>query len=319
MEFTKIHGIGNDFIVFDGISSPFDLTPRQVRILCDRNFGVGADGVIIVQPPRNPGSAGYMHYFNADGSLAQMCGNGIRCTAKWLVDGGYVTPDAPSAADEPATGALTIDTLSGPKHITYRASNGKLTDATVNMGAPILNPADIPVNAETNATANAGTALDREKYATGVTVNTPWAEAEFTFVSMGNPHAVWFIENFLELPGELFIGSEHSLDQMDIDRIGAFLSSHRMFPDRANIEFAALDEDRPDIIHMRVFERGVGETLACGTGACATAVAAALTDQTTRNTEIHLPGGTLDIQWKDDGDVYMTGAAAQSFVGEVSI
>ncbi|MFC5369375.1 diaminopimelate epimerase [Arcanobacterium bovis] len=307
IDFIKLHGLGNDFVVIDGMKSSFDPSADQVRELCDRHFGVGADGVIVVQPPKNTGSAGYMHYINADGSLAQMCGNGVRCTAKFLVDEGYV---------DATCGNLTVDTLAGPRSLSFTAESGKLTTATVNMGQPIFEPAQIPVRAPRESLAkNPETGVE---FVRNLQVQTPWGDVTFTCISMGNPHAIWFIDSFDDLPDTLFDSGNHesgkNLTTMDIDKIGAFLEAHPIFPEKSNIEFVSVHDGA---LHTRVFERGVGETLACGTGACATGVAGYLTGRTGRRVDVVLPGGTLEIEWTESGAVNMTGPAAESFRGTI--
>ncbi|MCI5825858.1 MAG: diaminopimelate epimerase [Arcanobacterium sp.] len=349
-EFVKLHGLGNDFIVIDGMREPTDMSPELVQRLCDRHFGIGADGVIIVQPGRSEQGDGYMHYFNADGTLAEMCGNGVRCTAKFLVDHQYVPPLA-TASEFATAPSLTVDTLSGPKRIEYATDTaGALTYATVDMGAPILTPAKVPVNAEANAvvSAQANPTLAGTAYARDVLVPTPWANAVITAVSMGNPHMIWFFDSaeaFEALPTELFAptasrstttvsadtGTPSSdrtlppeagsaldyLARLDLNRIGAYLESNvEAFPNKANIEFVV---PAADGLHMRVFERGVGETLACGTGACATGVAGALTGRTGRSTDIRLLGGTLHIEWAENGHVLMSGSATESFRGTLEL
>ncbi|WP_200829160.1 diaminopimelate epimerase [Arcanobacterium ihumii] len=302
IDFIKLHGLGNDFVVIDGMKGNVDVDPAQVRALCDRHFGIGADGVIVVQPPKNSGSAGYMHYINTDGSLAQMCGNGVRCTAKFLVDEGYV---------DASQGELTVDTLAGKRPLQFSVDTGKLTEATVNMGEPIFDPELVPVRAPQESVADhaeSGTSFVRD-----LKVQTPWCDVTFTCISMGNPHALWFIDSFEELPDALFNG-EKTLENMDIDRIGAYLESHEVFSEKSNIEFVEL---RDGLLHTRVFERGVGETLACGTGACATGVGGYLTGRVGREVDVVLPGGMLKIEWTEGGAVKMTGPATESYRGTI--
>lgn len=299
IDFAKLHGLGNDFIFIDDLSSEVNLTDDEVRALCDRHFGIGADGVILVRPSEDADCVAYMHYINADGTLAQMCGNGVRCFAKYLVDRGFVNESEAS---------LVADTLAGPKRITFeRDDSGRLASATVDMGNPILMPESIPTNLDANATfEDMPCVLDE-------LIDSPWGTFAFTCVSMGNPHAICFLDDLDALDPSLFVDkATRSLDSLDLDRIGAFFESHDAFPEKANIEFAHIDADG---IHMRVYERGCGETLACGTGACATDVAAALTGRAGKHNKILLRGGALDIDWAEDGHVLMTGPAIESFTG----
>ena len=303
LTFTKLNGAGNDFVFVDDLSSEIELTTSQVAWLCDRHFGIGADGVILVRPSERPECAAYMHYINSDGTLAQMCGNGVRCFAKFLVDRGYV---------QPSDGAFVADTLAGPKPISFTVDDeGKMTQATVDMGHPILDPQTVPVSVEANAQSTTGVA-----YAGDIAIESPWGPFAFTCVSMGNPHAITFIEDFEALPDELFASDEKTLATLDLEKIGAFYESNPIFPEKANIEFASITERG---IEMRVYERGCGETLACGTGACATCVAAALTDRASRENDLILRGGVLHIHWTDDDHVMMTGPAAEAFEGTVKL
>ncbi len=306
MEFTfyKMHGLGNDFVFIDDMRRTIELTREQVAFLCDRHFGIGGDGVILVRPSKRPECAGYMHYINSDGTLAQMCGNGVRCFAKFLVDHGYV---------DAQEGTLIADTLAGPKPIQFEVdADGLMTKATVDMGEPILEPEAVPVSLKANAETKQGVAYVRE-YA----IDSPWAPFSFTCISMGNPHAVTFIDDFDALPDELFKGAPvKSLDTFDVDLVGAYYEKHPAFPEKANIEFACLTDEG---IAMRVFERGCGETLACGTGTCATSVAASLTGRAGRENDVMLRGGLLHISWEADNHVMMTGAAATSFSGTIAL
>ncbi len=302
-EFAKLHGLGNDFVFFDDMENTMNLSDDQVKSLCDRHFGIGADGVILVRPPKTPGALAYMHYINSDGSLAQMCGNGVRCFAKYLVDYGY--------AD--ASGSLIVDTMAGPKPITYTTdANGLLALATVDMGRPILDPKLVPVNAPVDAVSDSG-----EGYVRNLAIASPWGTFRFTCVSMGNPHAVCILDDWENLSDELFSNEgEKNLASLDLDRIGAYFETHPVFPEKTNVEFATTASDG---IHMRVFERGCGETLACGTGACATSVAAALSGWKGRESDVHLLGGALHVSWGENGHVLMTGPAQLAFTGSVEI
>ncbi len=300
IQFVKLHGLGNDFIVIDNMSSSLEITEEEVIQLCDRHFGVGADGVIVVRPSQRLDCAGYMHYINSDGTLAQMCGNGVRCTAKFLVDYGYVDPDVKS---------FGIETLAGAKYISFEVNEEqKLIAATVNMGNPILSPDDIPVNCQANDVTEDGVPFVRE-----MPIDSPWGIFAFTCVSMGNPHAVCFIDDMASISDELFSSADNKqLATFDVSCVGAFFESHALFPEKTNVEFASC---KPDSIDMRVYERGCGETLACGTGACATSVAATLTQRCGRNNVVRLLGGELSIAWNSHNEVMMTGPATEVFTG----
>ena len=290
----------------------FELSAQVVADLCDRHTGIGADGVIVVKPSPRPECSGYMHYINADGTLAQMCGNGVRCFAKFLVDHGYVNP---------AAGNFIADTLAGPKPISFEIdSANQLTLATVDMGSPILEPSRVPTALSANAANSEGVGYVRE-----AELDSPWGPFAFTCVSMGNPHTVSFLDEakLAALPAECFTNSaqnqttnERRLATLDVDRIGAFFESHEAFPEKTNVEFARVINRTT--IEMRVFERGCGETHACGTGACATQVAAHLLDKTDEEADLLLLGGTLHIALRNQ-HVIMTGPAQESFSGTVDI
>lgn len=303
VKFVKLHGLGNDFVFIDDFEETLELSPETVAHLCDRHFGIGADGVVLVRPSKRPECAGYMHYINSDGTLAEMCGNGVRCFSKFLVDNGYV---------DPQSGSYIADTLRGPLPISFKlAEDGTMAFATVDMDEPIFDPALVPVSAEANATAPNG-----EGYVRETPLESPWGTFAFTCVSMGNPHAICFLDNLDALEDGLFTSKDKRLETLDLNKIGAFFESHEAFPAKANIEFVCVEDNG---LHMRVFERGCGETLACGTGSCATLVAAALTGRSARQNDVVLLGGTLHIEWAENNHVMMTGPAAQSFTGTVCI
>ena len=281
LQFTKMNGLGNDFVFIEDLPGDLDFSPEAVQWFCDRHFGIGADGLILVRRAPDPAADYYMHYFNADGSLAEMCGNGARCFAKYVVDHGLVAEDATS---------LVIETLGGLKPVTFvRDEGGLLASATVDMGVPALSPEDIPTTLE-------GTHIY------DCPIETPAGEVRITAVSMGNPHVVLWVED---------------VDTAPVDIVGPFIERHEYFPHGTNVEFAQLVDERT--VRLRVWERGVGETLACGTGACATAVAAVLSCRTGRDVTVELPGGELEIRWHDDDHVYMTGSAATSFRGVIEV
>jgi diaminopimelate epimerase len=289
MQFTKMHGIGNDFIMIDCLSEdgPALLSEAQTRAsdLCDRHFGIGADGVITV----SRGHAGTpaaksrfaMRMFNPDGTEAEMCGNGIRCFAKYVYDRGYSRGETDLPV-ETGAGLLRVHILVGP--------NGKADRVRVDMGAPILVPRLIPTTLSEGETP----IVDRPLALSGRTLAV-------TTVSMGNPHAVTFVEDVASFP---------------VAEIGPQVEKHPAFPKRTNTEFVQLLSRNE--MNFRVWERGAGETMACGTGACAAAVAGDLTGRTARQVLIHLLGGDLEIDWSEsDNHVFMTGSANEVFSGDV--
>jgi diaminopimelate epimerase len=281
LTFTKMNGLGNDFVMIEDLDGTLDFAPEAVQWFCDRHFGIGGDGLILVRRATTPEADYYMHYHNADGSLAEMCGNGARCFAKYIVDHGLVPADADS---------LVIETLGGLKPVTFtRDEDGLLDSATVDMGEPILAPEDIP-------TTFSGTQVY------DCPIDTPLGEVRITAVSMGNPHAIIWVDD---------------IDEAPVHTLGPLVETHEAFPRHTNVEFAEFVD--AEHIRLRVWERGVGETLACGTGACATLVAAVLSCRTGRQATIELPGGDLVIRWHENDRVYMTGSAATSFVGTVTL
>ena len=245
-----------------------------------------------------------MHYINSDGTLAQMCGNGVRCFAKFLVDNGIV---------DSAAGSLVADTLAGPRPITFTVDErGELNTATVDMGAPILDPALVPVDASANAVSAQGVPYVRE-----LPLESPWGTFRFTCVSMGNPHAICFLDDLEALDGALFPAGTRTLAALDLDRIGAFYECHDAFPEKTNVEFAVVGTDG---IEMRVYERGCGETLACGTGSTAALAVTARLGKCGDEADVILRGGTLHIAWDRMQDLlYMTGPAAFVFDGTVTL
>lgn len=303
-EFVKLNGLGNDFIVMDDRASQIEMSTEQVQALCDRHFGIGADGIILVRPPKTPDALAYMHYINSDGTLAQMCGNGVRCFAKFLVDAGIA-----DAASE----RLIAGTMAGDRPLTFTVDEeDRMLEATVDMGCPILDPSAVPTALTANAERPDGTPFVKE-----VLLDSPWGAFSFTCASMGNPHAVCFVEDWESLPDALFTDAQDKgLSTLRIDEAGAFFESHPAFPEKTNVEFA---EVTPDGISMRVFERGCGETLACGTGACATFVSAVLTGRAAESSTVHLLGGDLQIRWDGDASVKMTGPAQEAFRGRVEV
>lgn len=280
LAFTKMTGIGNDFVFIEDLEDEWQLTPEAVQWLCDRRFGVGADGVILVRAGKD-GADFYMHYLNADGSLAEMCGNGARCFVKYLVDHRLIGPEASSAV---------IGTLGGLRPVTFtRDAVGRMSRATVDMGEPLLAGAELP------STFSGERVVDEP-------LDTPAGVVRLTGVAMPNPHAVLWVDD---------------VDAAPVDSVGPFIEHHAAFPKGTNVEFAHVVQD--GTIELRVWERGVGETLACGTGACATLVAAVLGSRSGRAATIALPGGKLEIEWGEDGHVRMTGTAAEVFSGSIEL
>lgn len=280
MKFTKMHGCGNDYIYIDCFKETVANESELAVKLSDRHFGIGGDGIILIK--KGTKADFEMVMYNADGSRGAMCGNGIRCVAKYAYDNGYTDKTS-----------FSIESMGAVKYIDVTVENGKVILAKVDMGAPILKAADVPVNSG-----------NKKVISEKITV----ADREFnmTCVSMGNPHAVMFID-------------EHPKD-FDLDFYGAkFECNTDVFPNRVNAEFAKVI-DRKNI-EMRVFERGTGETLACGTGTCATVVAAILNGYVDNDVTVHLIGGDLQIQWsgKEEDSVFMTGPAATVFTGEIDL
>ena len=279
LRFTKMHGCGNDFIVVNDLASDWDFDEEAVQLLCDRHFGIGADGLILVRNPSDPQADFFMLYTNADGSLAEMCGNGVRVFAKYLADAGLVSEDH-----------VAVQTLGGIKRIDIiRDETGAFSLARVDMGAPVLDAADIPTTLHGDPVVDA-------------IVSTMAGDVLVTCVSMGNPHAIVWVDDVEVAP---------------VTTVGPLVETAPVFPRKTNVEFAHMVG--ADRIRLRVWERGVGETLACGTGACATLVAASLTGRTGRSATIELPGGDLEIEWGQDDRVRMTGPAETVFSGVWSI
>lgn len=277
MKFTKMHGCGNDYIYVNCLEETVKNPSKTAQVLSDRHFGIGSDGLILIKPSDKADFE--MEMYNADGSESQMCGNGIRCVAKYVYD--YKLTDKTK---------ISVDTKAGIKYLDLKTEDGKVKMVTVDMGAPILEGKKVPV------------ALDKAKVvAEPITVSG--VEYEFTAVSMGNPHSVTFVDN---------------TEEFDIEEIGPQFEFHPMFPERVNAEFVQiLDRKR---INMRVWERGTGETLACGTGACASVVACVLNGLTDNEVFVHLLGGDLLIKYdQKQNKVFMTGPATTVFDGEVDI
>ncbi len=277
LKFTKMHGLGNDYIYINGfkeqIKDPGDLSIK----ISDRHFGIGSDGIVLILPSQTCDFR--MRMFNNDGTEAEMCGNASRCVAKYVYDFGLTDKEE-----------ITLETLAGVKVLKMEVIAGKVERVTVNMGPPILSTKEIPAIFPKDRVVGEPIDVDGDVY-------------KVTCVSMGNPHAITFVED---------------LEVFDVHGVGVKIENHKMFPKRINAEFAQIIDRKT--IKMRVWERGSGETLACGTGASATLVAAVLNKLTDRKAKLILLGGDLDIEWNEkNNNVYMTGPATTVFQGEIEI
>jgi len=274
LSFMKMHGLGNDFVVFDAINQKIDLTTRQIQFIADRHFGIGCDQVLLVEPPRSLSTDFYYRIFNADGSEVEQCGNGARCFANFV----HIT----GLSDKEI---LHVGTLSGSIHLRHE-DDGQVK---VNMGAPILEPALIPFEAESQS-KHYPIEVDNKSF-------------KIAAVSMGNPHAVIQVKSVADAP---------------VEQIGSLLERHPRFPQRVNVGFMTV-KDRSHI-DLRVFERGAGETLACGSGACAAVVAGRMNGLLDEQVEVSLPGGTLMVSWTEgDAPVWMSGPAIKVFEGKIKL
>ena len=277
MKFTKMHGIGNDYVYVNCFEESVKNPAEVSKFVSDRHFGIGSDGLILISPSAIADFR--MNIYNADGSQAEMCGNGIRCVAKYVYDYGLTDKTD-----------ISVETLAGIKYLRLQVENGKVASVEVNMGAPILEPKEIPVAVEESPVVNVPVEVKGKIY-------------HMTCVSMGNPHAIIFMNNVKDL---------------DIAAIGPYFENHTVFPKRTNTEFVeVLDRNT---VNMRVWERGSDETLACGTGSCATTVACILNDKTENEVTVHLLGGDLKIRWdREANQVYMTGPTTVVFDGEITL
>jgi diaminopimelate epimerase len=273
MRFIKMHGIGNDYVYVDCFQERVSEPERLAVRISNRHVGVGGDGLILIMPSDKADAR--MRIFNADGSEAQMCGNGIRCLAKYVYESGI------SRKSE-----LVVETPAGVLSLRLMTANGSVNKVQVNMGKPRLRRQDIPMRGE-------GDRVLAEKLAAG--------DREFavTCVSMGNPHCIIYVEDVAQFP---------------VTHYGPLLEHHPQFPQRTNVEWVEWVNARE--IRQRTWERGSGETLACGTGACAATVASVLNGRTERAVTVHLLGGDLEIEWAADEHVYMTGPAVEVFRGD---
>lgn len=274
MKFTKMHGCGNDYVYVDGFTEQIQDKPAFARAVSDRHFGIGSDGAIFIN--RSKEADFEMEMYNADGTRGEMCGNGIRCVAKFVYDKGLTDKKK-----------ISVVSFGKVKYLDLNVEKGKVKSVKVNMGAPVLRAADVPVKSVMEQS------VDEPIIAGG-------KEYRMTCVSMGNPHTVVFVKNLADL---------------DIAAVGPLFENHEVFPNRTNTEFVEIvDRNR---VNMRVWERGSGETLACGTGCCATVVACVLNGLTEEKVTVGVLGGEIEIFWDRKEDlVYMTGPAATVFEGE---
>lgn len=277
LKFTKMHGIGNDYVYVNCFKETVSDPEKLSIFVSDRHFGVGSDGLVLIMPSDKADFR--MRMFNADGSEGMMCGNATRCIGKYVYDNGMTDKTD-----------ITLETKSGIKRLKLFVKDGKVETVLVDMGKAIIKPADIPVRSELD------TFISQK-----ITVNGK--EETVTCVSMGNPHCVLFTDT--------------PVDTIELEKIGPYFENHELFPERINTEFANVLDDHT--VKMRVWERGSGETWACGTGACAAAVAACLNGYCKRGEEITLKlrGGDLTITYNEDGTVLMRGPAAKVFDGEL--
>ena len=285
MKFTKMHGAGNNYIYVNGFEETVADRPEMSRRVSDIRFGIGSDGLIVIDPSDVADCK--MDIYNADGSQAMMCGNGIRCVAKFAYDNGIAQKEE-----------ISVETLSGVKTIRVKVSGGKVYEATVNMGEPILKPSDIPAKAPEVVPEGWS-----DELALGFPLTVDGKEWRATLVSMGNPHCVVYMD-------ELY-------NALDIEKTGPLFENNAIFPNRVNTEFISVIDDKT--LQMRVWERGSGETYACGTGACAAVVSSILNGYCKQDEDItvHLRGGDLTIRWSSaDNCVYMTGEAVTICSGE---
>ncbi|QDU06195.1 Diaminopimelate epimerase [Gimesia chilikensis] len=273
MKFTKMHGAGNDYVYVNCFeeSLPEDIASLAMAV-SDRHKGIGSDGLILICPSEKADAR--MRMFNADGSESEMCGNGVRCVAKYVYDHGIAKQQT-----------LKIETGAGVLHLDLELAGSRVSQVRVNMGQPILKSAEIPTLLPGDPPVDADLDLGDQSL-------------KVTCVSMGNPHCITFVDE---------------LNDHWVHGIGPKVEIHPMFPNRVNAEF--IEVVSPSELKMRVWERGSGETQACGTGACASAVAGALTGRSERNVLIHLPGGDLRLEWAEAGEVYMTGPAVEVYAG----
>lgn len=277
MKFTKMQGLGNDYVYVNCFEETIPNPPETARFVSDRHFGIGSDGLIMINPSEKADFE--MEMYNADGTRGEMCGNGIRCVGKFVYDYGLTDQTE-----------IAVETLAGIKYLHLTVEDGKAVEIRVDMGSPVLDADEIPVVSKNEQVVDEPIVVDGREY-------------RMTAVSMGNPHTVVFVED---------------VKGLNLEKIGPRFEQHERFPQRVNTEFARVLDRRT--VEMRVWERGSGETLACGTGACAVAVACILNELTEDEVTVKLLGGDLKIQWdREKNKVYMTGPAEIVFEGEISI
>ena len=277
MKFTKMHGLGNDYVYVNCFEEKIDNPPAVARFVSDRHFGIGSDGLIMINPSKTADFE--MEMYNADGSRGEMCGNGIRCVAKYVYDYGLTDKTQ-----------ISVETLGGIKYLDLTVEDGKVSQVKVDMGKPELEADLIPIISEREQVIDEPIEVDGKEY-------------HMTGVSMGNPHAVIYVDD---------------VKGLDLEKIGPKFENHERFPKRINTEFVHCIDRQT--VEMRVWERGSGETLACGTGACAVAVSSILNNLTDTRVTVKLLGGDLQIEWDREKDrVFMTGPATVVFDGVIYI
>ena len=277
MKFTKMHGLGNDYVYVNCFEEKIDNPPAVARFVSDRHFGIGSDGLIMINPSKTADFE--MEMYNADGSRGEMCGNGIRCVAKYVYDYGLTDKTQ-----------ISVETLGGIKYLDLTVEDGKVSQVKVDMGKPELEADLIPIISEREQVIDEPIEVDGKEY-------------HMTGVSMGNPHAVIYVDD---------------VKGLDLEKIGPKFENHERFPKRINTEFVHCIDRQT--VEMRVWERGSGETLACGTGACAVAVSSILNNLTDTQVTVKLLGGDLQIEWDREKDrVFMTGPAKVVFDGVIDI
>ena len=296
IRFTKMHGLGNDYLFIDAMREEIAEPARLARLLSDRHRGVGSDGLILILPPEGTQAQARMQMFNADGSEGEMCGNGIRCVGKFLLDRAMV-----------ASNPLRIETAAGERMLEcFSAADGTVDEVTVSMGEPALAAKDIPATLDGVAPDDAVIAHPIDLHAFGFdqdSMDRGGIEAVISLVSMGNPHAIIYCED---------------PEAVDLARAGSFIEHHHAFPQRINVHLVGVDSDKA--IRMRSWERGSGLTQACGTGACAACVAGVLSQRHGATVTAQLPGGQLALTWAGMGhNVLMRGPAVEVFQAEVRL
>lgn len=274
MKFVKMHGCGNDYVYVNGFTEKVERKEELVRAASDRHFGIGSDGVIFINPSEIADFE--MEMWNADGTRAEMCGNGIRCVGKFVYDYGLTDKTQ-----------ISVESFGKIKYLDMTEENGKIKKIRVNMGSPILESSLVPVLSDHEQVVDESILVQGKEY-------------KMTCVSMGNPHAIVFMDD---------------VKNLEIEKIGPYFENHERFPNRTNTEFVRVIDDHT--VEMRVWERGTGETLACGTGCCATAVACVLNQKTQNHVTVKVLGGEIEIEWdRENNLIYMTGPGEVVFEGE---